>query len=594
MKKRVYLLQCLFVIFTGILIFSACSKDDDNYDGDGNIKPDVEVPDPEGTIQISMMSGNENNATFLDGNFYIGSDNNFKGSYCYFVSLGAVKGLGNVSYIPTSGWADQVAVIPGNGYVVCRYNYWSKPTFYRVYVNSNITDVNGGVLGAEVKYQKPFKGKDETISLDSKSLTFPSEGGTQTLTFKNSGVILFDSETDVPEWCSIESVSTYDQPFLTNGVAITVKENTSANARKGRITLTTLYGKETVIDVTSAGKEPYISFGMNETEVSASEQTETFEIQSNIPFDDLTVNSPVSWCKAELVNNSDILKANSSKIKFIGQKPVSETRANESSNDAYSYLLKLTFDENSSAQSRETSVVVSSKDKKTSSTLKIIQKGIVFEVKNDKIGFDKNSGYRTITINTTAKEWEAQSSDESWCTFSKNGNQITIRVTASTEDRTATITFKGFDAKIDVHQSKYAVGDTFNEKGVEGTVGYIGDEARYVYKNVGEAAWSTENVLTGANSKSDGEYNMNVIKKIDFWQDYYPAFLLCEQLNTNGVTGWYLPAIEELNKIGKLNLTNNLWSSTEKDANNSYYRRSYSYNWDFKKYNYTIYAIHKF
>lgn len=591
MKKCINLLQCLFVLITGLLIISACSKDDDNYDGDGNIKPDVEVPDPEGTVQISMMSGNENNATFLDDNFYIGSDNNFKGSSCYCVSLGAVKGLGNVSYIPTSGWANQVAVIPGNGYVLCRYNYWSKPTFYRVYVNSNITDVNGGVLGAEVKYQKPFKGKDETISLDSKSLTFPSEGGTQTLTFKNSGVILFDSETDVPEWCSIESVSTYDQPFLTNGVAITVKENTSANARKGRITLTTLYGKETVIDVTSAGKEPYISFGMNETEVSASEQTETFEIQSNIPFDDLTVNSSVSWCKAELVNNSDMLKANSSKIKFIGQKPISETRANENSNDAYSYLLKLTFDENSSAQSRETSVVVSSKDKKTSSTLKIIQKGIVFEVKNDKIGFDKNSGYRTITINTTAKEWEAQSSDESWCTFSKNGNQITIRVTASTEDRTATITFKGFDTKIDVHQSKYAVGDTFNEKGVEGTVGYIGDEARYVYKNVGEAAWSTENVLTGANSKSDGEYNMNVIKKIDFWQDYYPAFLLCEQLNTNGVTGWYLPAIEELDKIS----LSYSWSSTEIDAVNSYYYYDYrGERWSYKIDNHTIYAVHKF
>lgn len=592
MKKCINLLQCLFVLFTGLLIISACSKDDDNYDGDGNIKPNVEVPDPDGTIQLSMMSGEKNNATFLDDNFYIGNDNNFKGNYCYFVSFGAVKGLGNVSYIPTSGWADQVAVIPGNGYVVCRYYnaYGSKScTFYRVYVNSSITDVNGGVFGAEVKYQKPFKGKDETISLNSKSLTFPSEGGTQTLTFKNSGVILFDSETDVPEWCSIESVSTYDQPFLTNGVAITVKENTSANARNGKITLTTLYGKETVIDVTSAGKEPYISLGMNETEVSASEQSETFEIQSNIPFEDLTVNSPVSWCKAELVNNSDVIKTNSRKIKFIGQKPISETRANENSNDAYSYLLKLTFDENSSSQSRETSVVVSSKDKKTSSTLKIIQKGTVFEVKNDKIGFDKNSGYRTITINTTAKEWEAQSSDESWCTFSKNGNQITIRVTASTEDRTATITFKGFDTKIDVHQSKYAVGDTFNENGIEGTVGYIGDEVRYVYKGLGKAIWSTEKVLTGADSKSDGEYNMNVIKKIDFWQDYYPAFLLCEQLNTNGVTGWYLPAIEELDKLEKLD-NYNAWSSTERDVSYSYYRGG---SW-LKKVDYYVYAVHKF
>lgn len=589
MKKCINLLQCLFVLFTGLLIISACSKDDDNYDGDGNIKPDVEVSDPDGTIQLSMMSGDKDNATFLDDAFYIGNDYNFKGNSCYFVSLGAVKGLGNVSYIPTSGWADQVAVIPGNGYVVC---YGGKScTFYRVYVNSSITDVNGGVLGTEVKYQKPFKGKDETISLDSKSLTFPSYGGTQTLTFKNSGVILFDSETDVPEWCSIVSVSTYDQPFLTNGVAITVKENPSADARKGKITLTTLYGKETVIDVTSAGKEPYISLGMDETEVSASEQSETFEIQSNIPFEDLTVNSPVSWCKAELVNNSDVIKTNSRKIKFIGQEPISETRANENSNVAYSYLLKLTFDENSSSRSRETSVIVSSKDKKTSSTLKIIQKGIVFEVKNDKIGFDKNSGYRTITINTTAKEWEAQSSDESWCTFSKNGNQITIRVTASTEDRTATITFKGFDTKIYVHQSKYAVGDTFNEKGIEGRVGYIGDEVRYVYKDLGKAIWSTEYVLTGANSKSDGEYNMNVIKKIDFWQDYYPAFLLCEQLNTNGVTGWYLPAIEELEKLH--NVTSWTWSSTEGNEWVSY-RHSSNSGTCSKDWSYIVYAVHKF
>ena len=84
MKKCINLLQCLFVLITGLLIISACSKDDDNYDGDGNIKPDVEVPDPEGTIQLSMMSGDKDNATFLDDAFYIGNDYNFKGNSCYF------------------------------------------------------------------------------------------------------------------------------------------------------------------------------------------------------------------------------------------------------------------------------------------------------------------------------------------------------------------------------------------------------------------------------------------------------------------------------------------------------------------------------
>lgn len=592
MKKRIDFLLQLMVILAVVLVTNSCSREDDNLDGDGNIKPDVEVPDPEGTIQLSMMSGDVSNATMIDNLFYIGGDYNFSGgSDCYFASLGEVKGLGNISYVPTTGWANKVALRAGCGYVACQYSYWHKePTFYRIYVSDYVVNETGGIIGADVKYQKPFEGKDEAISLEAKSLTFPSDGGTQTLVFKNSGVVLFNVETDVPEWCSIEKISTFDQPFLTNGIEIKVGKNNSSDAKKGKIILTTLHGEKTEIDVTVSSQEPYISLEMDEKEVSAAEQTEIFNIQSNVPFENLTVGSQADWCKAELLDNSAKLNAKNADIKYVGQKLVTETRADDN-NSAMSYLLKLSFDENSSTQSRETIVTVSSKDKKTYSSIKIIQKGITFEVKNDKIGFDKNSGYRTITINTTAVDWEAQSS-ESWCTFSKNGNQITIRVTASNVDRTATVTFKGFDAQITVHQSKYAVGDDFNENGVEGTVGYIGDDCRYIYKHVGDALWSTESVLTGANSETDGQYNMNIIKKIAFWQDYYPAFLLCEQLNINGVTGWYLPSIEELKNL-KLNLS--IWSSTESDAYYSYYYYSYNSSSNRQKgYELPVYAIYKF
>ena len=593
MKKRIDFLLQLMIILAIALVTNSCSREDDDLDGDGNIKPDVEVPDPEGTIRLSMMSGDGSNATKIDNLFYIGGDYNFSGgSDCYFASLGEVKGLGNISYVPTTGWANKVALRAGCGYVACQYSYWHKePTFYRIYVSDYVVNETGGIIGADVKYQKPFEGKDEAISLEAKSLTFPSDGGTQTLVFKNSGVVLFNVETDVPEWCSIEKISTFDQPFLTNGIEIKVGENNSSDAKKGKIILTTLHGEKTEIDVTVSSQEPYISLEMDEKEVSAAEQTEIFNIQSNVPFENLTVGSQADWCKAELLDNSAKLNAKNADIKYVGQKLVTETRADDN-NSAMSYLLKLSFDENSSTQSRETIVTVSSKDKKTSSSIKIIQKGITFEVKNDKIGFDKNSGYRTITINTTAVDWEAHSS-ESWCTFSKNGNQITIRVTASTVDRTATVTFKGFDTQITVHQSKYAVGDDFNENGVEGTVGYIGDDCRYIYKHVGDALWSTESVLTGANSETDGQYNMNIIKKIAFWQDYYPAFLLCEQLNINGVTGWYLPSIEELKNL-KLNLS--IWSSTESDAYNSYCYYSYNNSSRIRQkgYEFPVYAIYKF
>ena len=595
MKKRIDFLLQLMIFLAIALVTNSCSREDDNLDGEGNIKPDVEVPDPEGTIQLSMMSGDGSNATKIDNLFFIGGDYNFSGdSDCYFASLGEVKGLGNISYVPTTGWANKVALRAGCGYVACLYNsYWHKePTFYRIYVSDYILNGTGGIIGADVKYQKPFEGKDEAISLEAKSLTFPSDGGTQTLVFKNSGVVLFNVETDVPEWCSIEKISTFDQPFLTNGIEIKVGKNNSSDAKKGKIILTTLHGKKTEIDVTVSSQEPYISLEMDEKEVSAAEQTEIFNIQSNVPFENLTVGSQADWCKAELLDNSAKLNAKNADIKYVGQKLVTETLADDN-NSAMSYLLKLSFDENSSTQSRETIVTVSSKDKKTSSSIKIIQKGITFEVKNDKIGFDKNSGSRTITINTTVKDWKAESS-ESWCTFSINGNQITIRVTASTVDRTATVTFKEFDTKISVHQSKYAVGDDFNENGVEGTVGYIGDDFRYVYKYVGKAPWSTEFVLTGANSTTDGQYNIDMIKKIEFWQDYYPAFLLCEQLNTNGVTGWYLPATEELK-----DLEFSGWSSTESDTSNSLYFEYYYWNGGspdirYKDGVYSVYAIRKF
>lgn len=560
------------------LVCPACSeKDEPVPDG---MDPTQEVPDPTGTIQLAMRDKNNGNTHI--GNLYI-QDENFYGIYNQTVSLGAVKGLGNVAYIPTAGWAQRVAVAPGDGYVTYD-SYYKK--FYRIYVSNFITSTGGGIIGADVKYQEPFLGKDEPISLASNNLTFPATGGSQVILFNNSSIIPFEiEEANVPG--IVSKVSTYDQSFLTNGIAIDFTPNDQPEAITGSITLTTGYGKKTVFNVTLAGREPYISFPEEEKEVSAAAQVENIELDCNLPFEDLTVNSPAQWCKAEIVNNAADLQAQNRKVKFIGDQAVSPTRS-EANTSALSYTLKLTFDENETKDSRETTVTVSSKDKKLNATLHIVQKGIVFEVRTNQVGFDKNSGSRTVSINTTVSDWEAQSSAD-WCTFNKVGNQINIRVTSTTEERTATITFPGFDTKITVLQSKYAKDDTFSENGIEGTVCYIGDSVRYIYTNAGSATWSTEEVLTGANSRTDGEYNMSMIKKIPFWQDFYPAFLLCEQLNTNGVTGWYLPAIEEMALCGwKYNV---YWSSTEYNESSALIG---SGGYISKKSSKTILAIHKF
>ena len=43
---------------------------------------------------------------------------------------------------------------------------YSNNQFYRIYVVDNVS-TSGGVIGAIIKYQKPFKGSDETISMRS-------------------------------------------------------------------------------------------------------------------------------------------------------------------------------------------------------------------------------------------------------------------------------------------------------------------------------------------------------------------------------------------------------------------------------------------
>lgn len=160
----------LCMLCGAVAMCSSCSSDDEL--APGGIDPDKNVPDPIGTITLSMRDYN-NGDTYLDNIFYIKNEN-FKGDNSYFASVGSIKGLGNVANIPTTGWASQVAVIPGHGYVA--YNKWGDKKFYRIYVTDYITSTGGGIIGAEVKYQAPFKGKDEAIALDVQSLTIPMEG----------------------------------------------------------------------------------------------------------------------------------------------------------------------------------------------------------------------------------------------------------------------------------------------------------------------------------------------------------------------------------------------------------------------------------
>lgn len=685
MEKTFKLIQKVFTMLLIAMSVIACSSDD-STDGDGNIKPDVNVNDPAGTVSLSMMKGpsTSEGATRISGSYiYIGNDYNFDGGS--FISLGTVKGLGNVSYIPTTGWADKVSVRNNNGYVA-----YSNGTFYRIFVEKEIVGTTGGIIGYDVKYQAPFKGKDLELELPATSISFDKKGGTENIVFNNKEFVVFTAKSS-ENWCQIIPTSTYNYSFLSNGIQIKVYPSDVVATTEATITLTTAYGKKKEIKVTRGGVDPYLTLNETSVTLDAKECERQIGLNTNIQKEDLTIsNTASSWCKAEFVDQTRAIHASAARIKFVGNKPAKAVKAANAAGSASYYALvlkansndkdterkgtitlkskdgkksvtlnviqdkaylyvkdkgynKASFDneernaaigtvytsleyedlqvscnevwckpelqksygqiilnanisKNTTEKSREAKIVISNKTKTLSFTLTVSQSGVKFIPSQTKVGFDKNYSNKTITINTNI-DWEA-STNQSWCTISKNGNNLTIRATpysGSAANRKATISFKGLSTKIEVDQSKYALGDEYNENGVKGQVICINDTIRYVGKDVGNAVWSNESVLTGANNEYDGRVNMAIIKKISGWKDLYPAFALCDALNTGNVTGWYLPATKELSDIyAKGNgIRSYFWSSTEYSVNQAY--RNYNgWSQDQKKESYKVKAVHRF
>lgn len=685
MEKTIKLLERVFTFLLLAVAFAACSSDDDSTDGNGNIKPDVNVNDPVGTVSLSMMKGPSirEGATGI-GSIYIGNDYNFDGGY--FISLGTVKGLGNVSYIPTTGWASKVSVRSGNGYVACDpYGF-----FYRIFVEKEIVGTTGGIIGYDVKYQAPFKGKDLELELPATSVSFDKKGGTENIVFNNKEFVVFTAKSS-EDWCQIIPTSTYNYSFLANGIQIIAQPSDVAATTEATITLTTAYGKKKEIKVTRGGVDPYLTLNETSVTLDAKECERQVGLNTNIQKEDLTIsNTASSWCKAEFVDQTRAIHASAARIKFVGNKPAKAVKAanaagsasyyalvlkansndkdterkgtitlkskdgkksvtlNVIQNKAYLYvrsegynevsfdneernavignvytsleyedlqvscneawckpelqkesygyiILNANISKNATEKTRKAKIVISNKTKTLSFTLTVSQSGVKFIPSQTKVGFDKNYSNKTITINTNI-DWEA-SSNQSWCTLTKNGNNLTIRATpysGSAANRKATITFKGLSTKIEVDQSKYALGDEYNENGVKGEVICINDTIRYVGKDVGKTAWSTEEVATGATDKYDGRLNMAVIKKISGWKDLYPAFALCDALNTGSVTGWYLPAMYELETINRVGIIRDWhWSSTEYNESEAFI--SYGNSGDHpKRTKYEVKAVHRF
>lgn len=206
----------LLCVAFGALFFSSCSKDDDAENDNGGvvINPDKNIPDPKGTVTLNIMIGDDENKR-VDingfGTIQINSAYNFVGysSDYSFVSLGKLKGLGNVTAIPQDGWNRSVAVNPGEGYVARlvsggyyddNYSYSESYRYARLYVVSEIAGTSGGVIGYTIKCQAPFvlapKFTESSLEFDA------DEDLTKELTFVNPTNVTVKSH---PDWCKVQA-----------------------------------------------------------------------------------------------------------------------------------------------------------------------------------------------------------------------------------------------------------------------------------------------------------------------------------------------------------------------------------------------------
>ena len=105
-----------------------------------------------------------------------------------------------------------------------------------------------------------------------------------------------------------------------------------------------------------------------------------------------------------------------------------------------------------------------------------------------------------------------------------------------------------------ITSAPYKVGDYYNENGKEGVVFEVSADGQHgkivsMTQSSKILPWSSDEVevkrLIGADSMTDGAYNMAKVKAVVNWHRKYPAFKWCADWGE----GWYLPSIEELKKF---------------------------------------------
>ncbi len=320
-----------------------------------------------------------------------------------------------------------------------------------------------------------------------------------------------------------------------SALKIEVEDNDSQSDRQTLVSLLNSAG-ESVADL-KVGQR-LIDLEKNELSFGFREGEEKVGIIAKNDISGFIVSSTEKWCKPQLDKSSK------------------------------SVVVKV--EQNAGAEIRSAIVSVLSPKKEELGKISVSQGFPDVLVEKSVVHCDRQGGIYHLDVSLPAEITQRDiSCSADWITVTLGGDRkkLILRVAESAEDRTATISFAG-RVCVEIRQSKYAVGDTYRENGIEGQVFYLSDGVGKIYRKVADALeWSLESVAIGADSPDDSRKNMEVVKAQPNWQAQYPAFAAVEALNVGGVSGWYLPARDELSG---LSADYSFWTSLEWSASEAW------------------------
>ncbi|MEG0796990.1 MAG: BACON domain-containing protein [Odoribacter sp.] len=183
-----------------------------------------------------------------------------------------------------------------------------------------------------------------------------------------------------------------------------------------------------------------------------------------------------------------------------------------------------------------------------------------------------------VNITTNQMAWSAACvvlEDTVWCKVKVVAGKLTIGATANilTTERTTKVKvvagtgMNTAEKEITVTQEKakevlYKLLDVYDKDGVKGIVYKItegGKHGMIVSATQIITNWASQSAASkdlNCRNYDDGLKNVEIMKGQADWTTKYPAAAWCDALNTGNVTGWYMPAKNELKEVAALYINN--------------------------------------